>query len=119
MSDYPGTKDSELVLRSSALQGAGSANGTGIAVGPTGSMPVKVCVIVSVVASGGTLDVSLQSSSDDAVADAYAAIAHSAMTQITAVGRYEQITTLPEKWVRIVGTVGVANVTWEAFITRV
>jgi hypothetical protein len=115
MSDYPGTYDSELALKTSALQSAGSANGTGIAAGPCGSMPVKLVVIVSVVASGGTLDVHLE----DAAADTgYADLDNSTMTQITAVGRYEQLVWLPKKWVRIVSTVGTASVTWEAFLTR-
>lgn len=118
MSDYPGTFDSELELRASASQSIGSANGTGIAAGPTGQMPVKLVVIVSSVGTSGTLDVHLESSGDNAVADAYADIAHSAMTQITAAGRYEQLVWLPEKWVRAVGTAGTDAVTWQAFITR-
>lgn len=114
MSDNPVIYDSSCELRASALQSAGSSNGTGIAIGPTGSKAVKLVVIVSVVASGGTLDVHLEGAAADT---GYADISHTAMTQITAVGIYEQLVTLPYKWVRVVSTVGTNDVTWTAFIT--
>lgn len=117
MSTNPVIKDDNLVLRTSALQSAGAAANTGIAAGPCGA--VKAVIIVSVVASGGTLDVHLESSSDNAASDAYADISHSAFTQITATGIYEQIVTLPEKWVRAYGTVGTNDVTWEMFLTTI
>jgi hypothetical protein len=114
MSDYPITKDDELVLKSSGLQGAGSANGTGKAIGPTGL--VKAVIMVSAVASGGTLDVHLESSSDDAATDAYADIPNAAFTQITAVGVYELFFKSAEKWVRYAATVGTNNVTWQMLL---
>jgi hypothetical protein len=108
-------KDDELVLKSSGLQGVGTVTSAGKAIGPTGL--VKAVINVTVVASGGTLDVHLEESSDDAVADAYADIANAVFSQITAVGIYELYFRAAEKWSRYVGVVGTAAVTWEMLIT--
>ena len=116
MSDNPLIEDSLLVLKSSAhVEAVGSTNCAGIAVGPSGL--VKVVILVTVVDSGGTLDAHLEHSSDDAVADAYADIYGAIFQQISAVGVYEIWTRLPEKYVRLVYTVGTAAVTFKAFIT--
>ena len=115
MSDNPIIYDAELSLRASASQAIGSANGTGKAIGPTAL--VKCVVKVTSVGTGGTLDVHLEQSSDDAVADAYADIANAAFSQVSAVGLYEMYFRAAEKWVRCVGAAGTDAVTWECFIT--
>jgi hypothetical protein len=110
MSDYPITKDDEAVLKSSGLQGAGSVNGTGIAIGPTGL--IKAIIIVSVVVSGGTLDVHLEES--DTLGSGYADIPNAVFTQLTAAGQSNPLFfKATKKYVRYVGTVGTNNVTWE------
>lgn len=105
-------KDEELVLKSDALQGAGSVNGTGIGMGPTAG--VKAVIVVSVVAAGGTLDVHLEES--DVLGSGYADIANSAFSQILAAGIYEQEFRASKKYVRYVGTVGVNDVTWQMLV---
>jgi hypothetical protein len=116
MSDNPVIKDAELILRASAAATA-VVDGTGKAIGPTGL--VKAVVVVSALASGGTLDISIQQSSDDAVADAYATIA--TFPQITAVGTYELPFRATEKYVRYKTTAvhGTESITYEVFVTTV
>jgi hypothetical protein len=113
MSDNPIIKDDELVLKSSGLQGSGTVTSTGVAIGPTGL--VKAVIIVSVVASGGTLDVHLEQSL--LLGSGYADIPNAVFTQITAAGIYELYFRATEKYTRYVGVVGVNNVTWEMFVT--
>jgi len=112
MSQYPITIDAELTLRTSALQGSGAAANTGIAVGPTGL--VKARVDASVIAAGGTLDAHLEES--DTLGSGYADISGATFTQITAVGVSEIFFKAAKKYVRIYGTVGVANFPWAAYI---
>jgi hypothetical protein len=105
-------KDEELVLKSSALQGVGTVTSVGKAIGPTGL--VKAVINVTVVASNGTLDVHLEDHDDDAGGTD---IPNAVFSQITAVGLYELYFRASQKYVRYVGIVGTAAVTWEMFVT--
>lgn len=111
MSDNPIIQDDELILRAAAAATA-TVDGTGKAIGPTGL--VKAVVIVSALASGGTLDISIQQSSDD---DAYATIA--TFPQITATGVYELPFKATKKYVRYSTTAvhGTESITYAIYVT--
>lgn len=107
--------DDELTLRTSAAATA-TVNGTGKAIGPTGV--VKAFVVVTALATSGTLDISIQQSSDDGDSDAYATIA--TFPQITAVGVYELPFEATEEYVRYSTTAvhGTESITYGVYVTR-
>ena len=106
--------DDELTLRASAAATA-VVDGTGKAIGPTGL--AKAFCVVTALASGGTLDIDIQQSSDDAVADAYATIA--TFPQITATGVYELPFEATELYVRYKTTAvhGTESITYGIYVT--
>lgn len=109
--------DEDLVLAASAARTA-SFTGTGIAVGPTGL--VFAVIIVSVLTSGASLVPAIQQSSDDAVADAYAAVpvGGGLAAAITATGVYVIPFNASEEYVRLVVTPADSkSVTYRSFIT--
>lgn len=116
MSDNPIIMDDDLVLRAAAAATA-TVNGTGKAIGPTGLC--KAIVIVSALAAGGTLAISIQQSSDDASADAYATIA--SFPTISATGIYELYFKATEKYVRYSTTAvhGTESITYGVYVTTV
>jgi len=107
-------KDDLLVLKTSAIQQTGTVTSTGVAIGPTGL--VKAVIVVSVVAIGGTLDVHLEDHDDNAGGTD---IPSAVFPQIIATGIYELYFRTVQKYVRYVGIVGTAAVTWEMFVTTV
>lgn len=114
MSDNPIIKDDLLVLRASAAATA-TVNGTGQPIGPTGL--VKAVVLVTALATSGTLAISIQQ--DDALGGSYETIA--SFPVIIAVGTYELPFRASKKYVRYSTTAvhSTESITYEILVTTV
>ncbi len=111
-------KDEELVLAASVARTA-SLTGTGVKLGPTGH--AVAVIVVTALTSGASLVPVIQQSSDDAVADAYAAVPQGGAlaAAITAVGVYLIPFVADEAYVRLVVTAADSkSVTYESFVSQ-
>ncbi|MCK5127908.1 MAG: hypothetical protein KAR42_16745 [candidate division Zixibacteria bacterium] len=111
--------DALCVLRASALQASGDTEtGTGIELGPTDV--VKAICHVTVVESGGTLAPHLEGS--ETLDGTYYDIPGGVFLDptdgaiIDAVGQYEIYVKTDFEFIRVVGVVATADVTWECFL---
>ncbi len=110
-------KDEELVLAASAARTA-SLTGTGIKIGPLRAIAV---INVTVLTSGASLVPVINQSSDDGVADTYAAVPQGGglAAAITATGVYRIPFVADEAYVRLEVTAADSkSVTYEAFVTK-
>ena len=104
------------ILRSVAIENAGAAaNSPATEIDLfTGGLANRALLIIDVttVASGGTLDIVVQDSSDDTTYDAD----FMTIPQITEAGLYLVVIDDPNRYLRFAATVADANVTWSAVL---
>lgn len=114
------TYDALAVLRASASQAVGSENGDAVQLGPT--KIIKANIVVTVVGSSGTLDAKLQGSTTES--GTYYDIPGGQFLDptdgaiIDAVGKYEIFVQTDFDWIRTVGTVATAAITWQCFLSE-
>jgi len=109
--------DALLVLRSSGSQGVGTETGTGLDL--RNDALVKAVCHVTVVGASGTLAAHLEGSDDDSTyydIPGGVSLDPADGAAIDAVGKYEIYVKTAFRYVRIVGVVATAAITWESFL---
>ena len=109
-------------LKASGSQAIGTVNGATKDLGPGGVRPIKPVACVTVVGSSATLTLKVQQSSDGSTwydIPGGSFLDPSAGAVIDATGKYEIFIKLTSRYVRYVGVVATAAVTYEVLLTKV
>lgn len=107
-------------LRALALQAVGPENGTALTNGPI--RKCKAVLTVTVVETGGVLTAYLEQSSDNTT---FYKVPGSDFknpddgADIDAVGQYEVLVDLEQRYVRVVGSVAGDDITWECDLAEI